>query len=202
MIILLRHALADVVPGTCLGRTPAALSPEGAAQAQELADALGQAPLVRLCSSPAVRAVDTVSPLAGRLGLEVETWPELDEIDMGEWDGLPFEVIRREHPVEYARRGREFASFRAPGGESFEDVANRAMGALRRLAAGDRPVLAATHAGVIRAVLCRVTGHPLGDLFHFRPGHCRCTVLGFVSGGFGVVAASLSPAEMASLLRG
>ncbi|WP_316901090.1 histidine phosphatase family protein [Pseudodesulfovibrio indicus] len=202
MIILLRHAVTDVAPGTCIGRTPTRLSPQGEAQARELAGSFAEVGVVRICSSPATRAMDTVSPLAERLGLPVETWPALDEIDMGAWDGLPFETIRRDHPDGYARRGREFASFHAPGGESFEEVAERAMGAMRRLAGGAMPVLAATHAGVIRAVLCRVTGHPLGDLFHFRPGHCRCTVLGFVAGGFGVLAPSVSPAEAAALVRG
>lgn len=202
MIVLVRHARTDVAPGLCLGRTEVRLSPEGEAQARELADGFADAPLARLYASPALRAVDTAAPLAGRLGLEVRILPELDEIDMGAWDGVPFATIRAEYPEEYARRGREFASFRAPGGESFADVADRAMRALSLLAQGVAPVLAVTHAGVIRSVLCKLTGHPLDDLFHFSPGHCRCTLLAPVAGGFRVVAADASPVEAVSLLRG
>ncbi|XXJ19377.1 histidine phosphatase family protein [Desulfovibrio caledoniensis] len=177
MIILLRHGRIEDGKGRCLGRTDVPLSSDGLAQARELAEELGAIPFARLCSSPAGRALDTLKPLAARLGMEVESLPALDEIDMGEWDGLDFDTIRRRFPEEYAARGKRLGSYRVPGGESFEDVAERAMAALEELARGPRPVLAATHAGVIRAVLCRVTGHPLDGLFRFTPGYARCTVL-------------------------
>lgn len=177
MIVLVRHGRTDGGEGRCIGRTALSLSPEGWEQARELAVVLGDVPWARLCSSPAGRALDTLAPLVRREGLDVEVLPALDEIDMGAWDGLSFDVVRERFPEEYAARGRRLGRFRTPGGESFADVADRAMDALAELARGPQPVLAATHAGVIRAVLCRVTGHPLDDLFRFRPGNARCTVL-------------------------
>lgn len=190
MIVLLRHGRTGGGKGRCVGRTDLRLSPEGLAQAEALSEGLGAVRFARLCSSPAGRARDTIGPLAARLGLDVEILPALDEIDMGAWDGLAFDDIRARFPEEYAARGREFGRFRAPGGESFRDVAERAMGALGELADGPLPVLAATHAGVIRAVLCRVTGHPLDGLFRFRPGYGRCTVLR-TDGGLALEAADL-----------
>ncbi|WP_272700709.1 histidine phosphatase family protein [Desulfovibrio sp. Fe33] len=191
MIVLLRHGRTAGGDGVCVGRTPLRLSAEGEAQARALAEELGAVPFARLYSSPAVRARDTLGPLAERLGLPVEILPEMDEIDMGAWDGLAFDDIRRRFPEEYAVRGSRFGSFRAPGGESFEDVARRAMNVLEGLADGKHPVLVATHAGVIRTVLCRVTDHPLDDLFRFKPGHARCTVLRREGNGFGLAAADL-----------
>jgi probable phosphoglycerate mutase len=187
MIILLRHGRIEDGKGRCLGRTDVPLSSDGLAQARELAEELGAIPFARLCSSPAERAQATLRPLAARLGREVESLPALDEIDMGQWDGLDFDTIRRRFPEEYAARGKRLCSYRVPGGESFEDVAERAMAALEELARGPCPVLAATHAGVIRAVLCRVTGHPLDGLFRFTPGYARCTVLR-ADGSFELVA--------------
>ncbi|OIQ51468.1 Phosphoserine phosphatase 1 [Pseudodesulfovibrio hydrargyri] len=187
MIILVRHGRIENGKGRCVGRTDVPLSPDGLAQARNLADELGALPFARLCSSPADRALATLGPLAGRLGLEVEPLPALDEIDMGEWDGLSFDEIRKRFPYEYVERGKRLGRYRVPGGESFEDVAERAMGALEELARGPRPVLAATHAGVIRSVLCRVTGHPLDGLFRFTPGYARCTVLR-ADGAFELVA--------------
>ncbi|WP_319584036.1 histidine phosphatase family protein [uncultured Pseudodesulfovibrio sp.] len=177
MIILLRHGRVLDGKGLCLGRTDAPLSPDGKDQARKVADELEGIPFARLCSSPAARTRATLHPLAERLGLEVETLPALAEIDMGKWDGLDFETIRQRYPAEYAERGKCLGRYRVPGGESFEDVADRAMETLTELARGPMPVLAATHAGVIRTVLCRVTGHPLDDLFHFTPGYARCTLL-------------------------
>ncbi|MDD3312770.1 histidine phosphatase family protein [Pseudodesulfovibrio sp.] len=200
MIVLMRHAESEGGTGRCIGRTCLPLSAEGRERAEEAARRMVGAGFVRLCSSPASRAVDTLAPLAVRLGLEPEVLPDLDEIDMGEWDGLPFAEVRWRFPDAYASRGRDFAEFRPPSGESFADVADRAMSVLRRLAAGPRPVLAVTHAGFIRCVLCRLTGHPLGDLFHFTPGFTTCTVIGGEPGNLEVVGAGLAPSLLLPVL--
>jgi phosphohistidine phosphatase SixA len=60
------------------------LTPKGQRQASGLASLLRDAPVRRVLSSPAVRCVDTVRPLAEKLGLRVETTDVLQE-------GAPFE---------------------------------------------------------------------------------------------------------------
>lgn len=176
MIVLARHGHVEA-EGRCVGRTDIPLSALGREQASRMVGALANAGFVRLCSSPSRRAVDTLAPLAEQLGMEPDLFPGLDEIDMGEWDGLSFHDIRTRYPDAYAERGRRFENFRAPGGESFNDVAIRALRTLEHLAAGPKPVFIVSHAGLIRAVLCRLTDHPMDDLFRFRPGHTECTVL-------------------------
>lgn len=177
MIILVRHGQTMHGTGRCIGRTALPLSPEGQEQAENLAELLSGAGFARLCASPSGRAQDTLAPLAQRTGLRPDLLPELDEIDMGEWDGLPFDEIQNIFPDLYALRGKAFSGFRAPGGESFNEVAGRAMTAVAALAKGPLPVLAVTHAGVIRSVLCSLTGHPMDDLFHFSPENARCTAV-------------------------
>lgn len=199
MIVLLRHCRPTGGDGLCVGRTPLQLSADGELQARALAEELGAVPFARLCSSPAIRARHTLGPLAERLGMPVAILPEVDEIDMGAWDGLAFADIRERFPEEYAARGRRFGCFRAPGGESFEDVADRVMVALERLAEGKLPVLVATHAGAIRAALCRVTGHPLDDLFRFKPGYARCTVLRREGNGLALEADDLDAGSIRAL---
>ncbi len=201
MIVLMRHARTMQGHGRCIGRTDVPLSGEGVDQAAGIAGELGNVPFARLCSSPARRARDTLAPLAQCLGMDMEIAPDLDEIDMGEWDGLHFDDIRARFPEAYAERGRGFGRFRPPGGESFNDVADRAMAVLARLAALPRPVLAVTHAGVIRSVLCRVTGHPMDDLFHFKPGYGTGAVLAPEAGNFQLIAADVGPGELGRMLR-
>ena len=58
------------------------LSERGRARAAELADLLGNAGIQRVLASPASRCVQTVEPLATRLGLEVSEQPDL-------WEGSP-----------------------------------------------------------------------------------------------------------------
>src|SRR5689334_4692737 len=55
------------------------LSRKGLHQAEALVDRLVDRPVRRLLSSPAVRCVDTIAPLAGKLGLDVEQTDALFE---------------------------------------------------------------------------------------------------------------------------
>lgn len=67
------------------------LDERGAEQARRLADHLGEAPIRAVWSSIAARCVDTVAPLADRLGVPVETRRELTE---GARHGDLFELVR------------------------------------------------------------------------------------------------------------
>ena len=200
MIVLARHGHTDA-GNRCVGRTDVPLSVTGQEQAAHLAEVLAGAGFVRLCSSPSTRAVDTLAPLAARLGMVPDRIPGLDEIDMGLWDGLSFDELRTRFPEEYAARAGNFGDFRTPGGESFNDVADRAMAVLARLAAGPQPLFAVSHAGVIRAVLCRVTGCPMNELFRFRPVHAQCTLLSPENGRLALVETGLEPEAALRILR-
>jgi 8-oxo-dGTP diphosphatase len=81
------------------------LSDLGHRQAQALTTALSDRPLTVLYASPALRARQTLEPLAAATGLAVETLPAIAEKQPGEdrpamarraWDAL--EVIAREQP--------------------------------------------------------------------------------------------------------
>nr|WP_321513886.1 histidine phosphatase family protein [uncultured Pseudodesulfovibrio sp.] len=196
MIVLMRHAQTEGGAGRCIGRTPVPLSDAGRERARHIVASLRSVGFKRLCASPAQRAQDTLDPLARVLDMTVETLPALNEIDMGKWDGLPFEDVRRLYADGYAERGGRFGSFRPPLGESFMDVADRALVALNELAHGALPVLVATHAGVLRSVLCRVTGHPMDDLFHFKPDYAHCVLLRSGTNGLELIASDVSPDDL------
>lgn len=177
IIILVRHAATTGGEGRAIGRTPLALSALGQQQATALADSLRSVSFSRIYTSPALRAHATLAPLLKRTQQTVLTMPELDEIDLGDWDGLPFTEIQQRFPDSYAERGSNLARFRPPRGngyaESFADVAKRMQHALAAIASEPLPALVMTHAGCIRSVLCHCTGTPLDDLFRFSPAHIQ-----------------------------
>jgi len=193
MIVLMRHARTEGGEGRCIGRTPIPLSDEGRRQSVCIAEALHNAGFARLCCSPSRRALDTISPLAERIDSGVDILPALDEIDMGEWDGLLFDDVRSRYADLYGERGKSFADFRPPNGENFNDVAERAVSVLKDLASGPQSVIAVTHAGVLRAVQCRLTGHPMDDLFHFKPEYGCCTLLESENGELRFVKENVLP---------
>lgn len=83
MIHLVRHADAGHGPHEGTG-----LSPAGRRRAEHIADQLASAGIERVLTSRYVRCVETVTPLAGRVGITVEVHPALaEEADPDEaWD--------------------------------------------------------------------------------------------------------------------
>jgi 8-oxo-dGTP diphosphatase len=72
VVYLVRHAHAGKKSAWLGPDLARPLSAEGRGQAVGLVDQLAPEPVRRLVSSPAVRCLQTVQPLAGRLGLPIE----------------------------------------------------------------------------------------------------------------------------------
>jgi phosphohistidine phosphatase SixA len=78
-IILVRHGSAGKRGAWSHDDRLRPLDARGRKQAKGIAAALADRGVDRILSSPYVRCVETVEPLAGALGLEVEERPELAE---------------------------------------------------------------------------------------------------------------------------
>jgi broad specificity phosphatase PhoE len=153
IISLLRHAsTAWNEEGRMQGRRDIPLSATGRAQAAawRLPDSG-----VEWLSSPLARAVETARIVAGR---EPSVDGALVEMDWGEWEGATLGELRARYGVAYARNADRGLDFRPPGGESPRDVLVRVTRWLDVAAQRDRPIVAVTHNGVLRALLCATTG--------------------------------------------
>lgn len=97
---LIRHGHPDYPLGAhvCLGRTDTPLGPLGRMQACLLGEALREEK-PRVFSSPLTRCRETAAPLGG----EAAVVSALAEQDMGPWDGLDFEEIKRRWPIRNQR---------------------------------------------------------------------------------------------------
>lgn len=177
MIVLCRHGHTEDSKGICIGRTHRPLSPKGILQAKELADTLADFNFMQLYSSPAQRTLETLAPLTSSTRINARIVQALDEIHMGAWDGLPFTTIRENYPEEYTLRGKQLGRFKPPQGESFQEVAQRAAREIHTISHELQPALVMTHAGVIRSLLCHLSGHPLDDLFYFDIPHTSLTII-------------------------
>jgi probable phosphoglycerate mutase len=65
----------------------------------------------------------------GALGLDphgYSTDARIQEIDLGEWDGLTDDEARARDPEMFFRRGADKWNVRVPGGENYREVAARA----------------------------------------------------------------------------
>ncbi len=106
------------------------------------------------------RAKETVRGLSDALALPIVECKDLREIDVGIWQGMEIEEVKRCYPDQIAHYKSDPATFRFEGGEAYADVAARAGRAVAEIAerhAGGT-VAIATHGGVIRALRAMAEG--------------------------------------------
>jgi probable phosphoglycerate mutase len=151
-----------------IGQKNPPLSQQGIAQAQALHQKLLPLRPQAVYSSDLLRCIQTAGEISREMAEPIYV-PGLREIHMGEWDGQTMGEIRRLYPQEYRDRGRDFAHYRPPGGESFQDCAVRAKTALGNiLEECDGDVVVVAHAGVNRTLLCGILGMELRHLFRIE----------------------------------
>lgn len=167
LICLLRHgAVQQQAPRRFLGQGDVPLSPQGAAQAQELGARLGHIPFTAVFSSPLQRALHTAQLVSGLPETAIRRVEAFREIDLGAWEGLSVAEVQARYPGTYEARGADLAHFRPPGGESFADLDRRAWPALLDIVRHSTgPILIVAHAGVNRVLLARIAALPLADIF-------------------------------------
>jgi broad specificity phosphatase PhoE len=171
-LMLLRHASVERAPGILMGTDDAPLNDTGLAEAMAWQSAFAASPPAAIFASPLRRAVQTARLAVTEQDGSVLLRDTLREIHLGTWEGLDREAIEHRSPGAWAQRGKNFAGFRPDDGESFQDVLDRALPVFQEMTAMAQeqkgPVLAVTHAGVIRALLCHVLGMPLNNLFRLH----------------------------------
>jgi broad specificity phosphatase PhoE len=158
-ILLARHGESDWNhTKRWQGHADRPLTELGREQARVLAGHLAGTDLDAVYSSDLQRARETAEIVAATRGLDVTTVPELREVDVGSWSGLTRTEAQARFPEGFARwvAGREGWA----DGETYEELGERVVGAVRRLAA-DHPngrVLVVAHGGSIRAVHAAALG--------------------------------------------
>lgn len=156
------------------GQTDIPLNAVGRQQAERAARYLAALPPDALFSSDLVRATTTAAPLARLTGLTVQLDKDLRERNGGLWEGKTDTEIREEYPDSFAR-------WIPPEGESGPAVADRASGALERIAdslPGGSLAVVVGHGANLGLGLARLLGIP-DDMRVLGPfGNCNWSVLG------------------------
>lgn len=155
-------------------------------------------------NAPDTSGASATSGASGTASMPVTILDDLAEMDLGEWEGLVQMQVRETRPDAYARRGREPWTFRPPRGECCADVAARGLRALdsmwrdwagegacaraRGLTAGQLSpsgscgghgpfIVAVSHAGLIRSLLCALGHMGREQLFTLPVRHLHCVRL-------------------------
>jgi broad specificity phosphatase PhoE len=157
-ILLWRHGrTASNADGRFQGQQDISMDDVGLVQVKQAAELLASligTSSCHLVSSDLGRAVMTAQALADRLRIQVNTDPELREVDAGAWEGLLRSEIAASFPEELTawRAGEDV---RVGGGERRSEAGARAERAIRRHAAqvNGGVVVIASHGAALRGAL-------------------------------------------------
>ncbi len=192
VIYLVRHGqtVDPDSPRHYIGQTDIPLTAGGRRQARDLGAWFATIRPDRVVCSDLRRSRETARIIVehlspGKKGAEPITG--LREIDLGAWDGLTMEAVKREAPDAWRRRGEDPAGFRPPGGESFADLQDRVVPVFEALAR-ETPgrLVIVGHAGVNRVILCRILGMDLVNLFRLGQDPAGITIVLFGRNGWRV----------------
>lgn len=135
-ILLIRHPeSAWNSKGIYQGQMDIPLSPLGRLQAELVAARLSREHITGVICSPLRRARVLAQAITRYHHLPVEPDNRLTEIGHGEWEGLSRQEVETRFPKMYARWLETPHEVTFPGGESLQDVHDRAIPAIQNLLA-------------------------------------------------------------------
>jgi len=173
LIYLVRHG--DIGLGRdkrYIGRSDPTLSALGKKQATLLKEQFSRVPLDNIYCSDIGRAQQTAGIIASAHHIVPIAHVELQELNMGDWEGKTFSEIKAKYPKEFKARGEDIANYSPPLGESFFDCYKRVIPVFESLAKSDETtILIVGHAGVNRVILCRVLGISLENVFRLEQSY-------------------------------
>lgn len=180
-VLLLRHGeIEQAEPRRFVGQRDLPLTERGREQARGWSPVLAQLPLAGAWCSDLSRCRATAELALAGSGLSAKALPDLREISLGQWEGLTAEEVRQRFPGEFERRGADLADVAPAGGESFRQAQERGWAALNGILTGRTGLLlVVAHAGINRALLCRILGMPLGNLFQLGQDYGSMNIVQF-----------------------
>ena len=175
-LIIIRHGEVEGIdPPTFRGRVVLPLTARGVRQAELTRDALrARWAIDAIYCSPLTRCVRTADIINDAFQLNPVPHQGLTDIDYGAWTNLTKADVSQRWPHELERWESHPHDCRAPGGESLQEVAARAVATLGHILVAHARGTAAIilHDSVIRVLLCHLLGLPLSSYWLFDPAPC------------------------------
>ena len=168
-IYLIRHGEIDCSsPRRFIGQLDLPLTQSGQKQIEALAGTMSTLAPDHILASPLQRCQQSAAIIARHCGIRYETVQDLQEIHLGQWEGLTVDEVRHRFPGVYENRGRDFANFTPADGESFSDLQRRVWPVFAESSGRGQKIALVTHAGVIRVLICQILAIPLERIFQIE----------------------------------
>jgi len=131
------------------------------------------------------RALKTAEAIASYHDLGVEIAPGLIDFDYGEWQGLPHQQVRDKYKELYVEWIEKPHQVRMPGGESLDEIRERAIGVADTVTSGYKgTVVLVSHRVVNKVLICALLGLDNSHFWNIRQDTCGITVFAYENGRF------------------
>lgn len=157
-VYLVRHTETVCEKGICYGQADVSLKEPYLEQFELIKSQIPVDSIVY--SSPLLRC----TKLANYLSTAIIADSRLMEMNFGDWELKKWEAIP---PDDFTPWMNDFVNVRVPNGESFVDLHDRVIDFLDNELQNKthKTIVIVAHAGVIRSILCKISGLPLTDAF-------------------------------------
>lgn len=181
-LILIRHgAPAPEAKGKCYGRLDIELSDIGRTQIQTKLISLKNLDADALYTSPLKRALESATVLAVGLGIQPVIAPDLQEIDLGSFEGLSYSEIENSYPREYKLWMEHPTAITCPHGESFAEMKSRVLKFKQSLFDKHcrQTVMLVAHGGTNRIILADALGIADEMIFRIDQAYAAVNIIDF-----------------------
>ena len=178
-IYLIRHGqvMTDNIK-RYIGQIDLPLSDTGRRQAANLRDEISNIKFDGIFCSDLDRSIVTARIICEKQSVKPQMRRDLREIDMGSWEGVTFDEVRRKYPDQFQKRGEDIFNYQTPGGESFAQCASRVLAAVAEiLERTTGNILIIGHAGVNRIIICNTLNMSWENLFKIKQDYGCLNVL-------------------------
>ena len=142
------------------GRTDVPLDETGLREAASAAEYFRGMEVHAIYSSPLARARETAQKIADVLRVETTPYQAIIDMSFGRWEGQPVRAVQEGDGERY-RQWLEFPHLlRIPGGESLDEVRDRAMAGLDETLRSHRgkTLIFVSHRVVNKVLICGILG--------------------------------------------
>ena len=130
----------------------------------------------RIYSSKQKRALKTAEILSSYTNVGCFPLEGLEEINLGDWEGLSWKEARDKYPKEYDEWYDNRRYSKSNNGESYHDMLERVLEALNRIVAiNNEDVVIVTHSAVIMCLQCYITDTPFDKMRIFKTDNVSIT---------------------------
>ena len=178
-LIFIRHGQTDWnVQGKIQGSYDSELNATGIEQAMSLSEKLFNLnyKFSKIYSSPQKRALKTAEILSKSSNVDYISVKDLQEMNMGKWEGLSWREVEENYPDEYKEWYLNRRYTKTPDGESYQDMLERVLKAIHKIInENNEDVVIVSHSAVIMCLQCYVTNTPFNDMLKFKTKNANIT---------------------------